>query len=169
MTTKKYWCCWGQWKAPKLCGFVICECSKLEGKIHGKISKNEKVRFETLNFIWGYCNPQKWIPGKILILLDPHNLSVRQKLTNYDIVIFANCHCHLPVLASLKMAILDVLTSFTRNSFLEFKISSDRVSLVRSNIVSLQCNLFSNTHACCCYSAISVLPSSNTHACMLRC
>ena len=112
MTTKKYWCCWGQWEAPKLCGFVICECSKLEGKIHGKISKNEKVRFETLNFIWGYCNPQKWIPGKILILLDPHNLSVRQKLTNYDIAIFANCHCHLPVLASLKMSVFDVQTSY---------------------------------------------------------
>ena len=32
----------------------------------------------------------------------------------------------------------------------------------------LQCNLFCNTHACCCYSAISDLPSSNMHACMLR-
>ena len=28
---------------------------------------------------------QKWIPGKILILLDPHNLSVPQKLLFLDL------------------------------------------------------------------------------------
>ena len=48
-----------------------------EGKIQSKILKNVKVYFETQNFIWGDFRPQKWIPGKILILLDPHNLPVR--------------------------------------------------------------------------------------------
>ena len=52
------------------------------------------------------------MPGKILILLDPNNLSIGKKLTNYDIAIFTNCHCHLPVLASLKMALLDVQISY---------------------------------------------------------
>ena len=49
-----------------------------------------------------------------------------------------------------------------------FKWCFPWVSLVRSNIFNLQWNLFCNTHACCCYSAISDLPSSNMHVCMLR-
>ena len=49
----------------------------------GNTKKNiqkQKVHCQTLNIIRGSLNPQKWIPGKILILLDPYNLSVGQKL-----------------------------------------------------------------------------------------
>ena len=67
-----------------------------EGEAQGKRSKTCKSSF---------C-------GKILILLDPHNLSVRQILPKYYIAIFANCHCHLPFLASLKMANFDVQISY---------------------------------------------------------
>ena len=56
--------------------------------------------------------PQKWIPGKILILLDPHNLFLRQKLPKNYIATFAICHCHLPFLASLEMEHFDVQTSY---------------------------------------------------------
>ena len=56
--------------------------------------------------------PQKWIPGRILILLDPHNLSVGQKLAIKFIAIFAILLCHLPFLASLKMTNFDVQTSY---------------------------------------------------------
>ena len=120
MTTKKYWCCWGQWEAPKLCGFGFCECSKIEGEIHGKISKNEKVRFKTLNFIWGYWNPQKWIPGKILILLDSYNLSVRQKLTFLDLPKLANGNGNWQIWQCHNWSIFDVQTSYGGLKVLEF-------------------------------------------------
>ena len=63
-------------------------------------------------FLIDNFRPQKWIPGWILILLDPHNLSVRQKLPIKHIAIFAILLCHLPFLANLKMIIFDVQTSY---------------------------------------------------------
>ena len=47
-----------------------------------------------------------------MILLDPHNLFLRQKLPKNYIATFAICHCHLPFLASLEMANFDVQTSY---------------------------------------------------------
>ena len=47
-----------------------------------------------------------------MILLDPHNLSVRPKLPKRDIAIFAILLCHLPFLASLKRTNFDVQTSY---------------------------------------------------------
>ena len=38
-----------------------------------------------LNCLFVIFKPQKWIPGKILILLDPHNLSVPQNLPFLDL------------------------------------------------------------------------------------
>ena len=49
-----------------------------KGGYKGKCQIYVKLRFETLNIISNNFKPQKWIPGQILILLDPHNLSVRQ-------------------------------------------------------------------------------------------
>ena len=74
--------------------------------------KNNKLRFETLNIIFNDFKPQKWIPGWILMLLDPHNLSVRQKLLIKYIAIFAILLCHLSFLASLKITDFDIQTSY---------------------------------------------------------
>ena len=57
------------------------------------------------------CKPHNQIPGEILILLGTHNLSVCKKLSKSDIALFANCHCQMPILASLDMVIFDVQTS----------------------------------------------------------
>ena len=55
--------------------------SRLGGKIQSQISQKRKSSF----FIWGDFKHQKWIPGKILILLDPHNLSLHQNLPFLDL------------------------------------------------------------------------------------
>ena len=57
----------------------------LPSKINAKKIENEQVCFQTRNFIWGDLKPQKWIPGLILILLDPHNLSVHHILPFSDL------------------------------------------------------------------------------------
>ncbi len=59
--------------------------SGLKGKIQSQILKNVKVYFETPELSIFYFKPQKWIPGKILILLDPQNLSVPQNLPFLDL------------------------------------------------------------------------------------
>ncbi len=59
-----------------------------EGDMQGKILQKRNVRFNALNCIWGDFKPQKWIPGKILILLDPHNLSIYGGLIYLPIAIF---------------------------------------------------------------------------------
>ena len=41
----------------------------------------------------------------------PPGLVCRSKNDQINIAIFAYCHCHLPFLASLKMAIFDLQTS----------------------------------------------------------
>ena len=51
-----------------------------KGKYKAKIQKILKLRFDNQIIVWSNFKTQKWIPGKILILLDPHNLSVREKL-----------------------------------------------------------------------------------------
>ena len=51
-----------------------------KGKYKAKIQKILKLRFDTHIIVWANFKPQKWIPGQILILLDPHNLPVRKKL-----------------------------------------------------------------------------------------
>ena len=107
-------------------------CLGKKGEHKGKYRKHVKVNFKDLNFIWGDFKPQKWIPGKILILLDPHNLSVRQILPKYYISIFAICHCHLPFLASLKMANFDVQISYGGLEVSEFYQES--ISEVKSLI-----------------------------------
>ena len=38
--------------------------------------KYETVHFEALNIIWGNFKPYGWICDSILIILNPHNLSV---------------------------------------------------------------------------------------------
>ena len=56
-----------------------------QGIYKGKYHKNVKLSFDTLNFIWGAITPYKSKVGQILILLDPHNLSVGQKLPFTDL------------------------------------------------------------------------------------
>ena len=96
-------------------------------------------------------------------------------------------HCHSPKCSFLSLKISLSFLIFSDVSFLAscstdlfpntaksvlWKANSTLYSLElnASCLTSslLQCNLFCNTHACCCYSAISDLPSSNMHACMLR-
>ena len=60
-------------------------CLGYKGKYKDKYYKNIKVCFKTSNIIRGDFKPQKWIPGKILILLDPHNLYVHQNLPFLDL------------------------------------------------------------------------------------
>ena len=61
--------------------------SGLKGKIQSKMLKNVKVYFETPELSIFYFKPHKWIPGKILILLDPHNLSLHQNLPGSGLAI----------------------------------------------------------------------------------
>ena len=49
MSNKKYWGCWGQWRAPKLCGKWL----KVAFWSHkARIHKNIKVCFQTKNIVW---------------------------------------------------------------------------------------------------------------------
>ena len=59
-------------------------------------------------------------PVKILILLDPHNLSVRRKLPKKYIAIFSILLYNLPFLASLKMTNFDAQTSYGGLNISEF-------------------------------------------------
>ena len=52
--------------------------------------------------------------------LDPHNLSVCQKLPIKCIALFAILLCHLPFLASLKMTNFDVQKSYGGLKISEF-------------------------------------------------
>ena len=90
------------------------------GVYKGKYQIYVKLRFETLDIIFNDLWHQKWISGQILILLDTHNLSVRQKLPIKHIAIFAILLCHLPFLANLKMTIFDVQTSYVGLKVSEF-------------------------------------------------
>ena len=83
------------------------------------------VCFQTTNIVCGDFCSQNRIPGKILILLDTHNLSVHKKLPKLDIATFAICHCHLPFLASLNLAISDLQTSYGCLKVSEFYQESD--------------------------------------------
>ena len=122
MITKKYWCSWGQSGAPILCGKWI-KVAFLGHK--ARIHKNIKVCFQTVYIVWDDFKPHNQIPGEILILLDTHNLSVRQKLSKSDIAIFAICHCQLPFLASLDLVIFDVQRSCGCLKVSEFYQESD--------------------------------------------
>ena len=90
-----------------------------------EFTKNIKVCFQTVKIVLEDFRPQKLIPGKILIHLDTHNLSVCPKLPKLDIATFAIYHCHLPFLASLDMAIFDVQTSYGCLKVSEFYQESD--------------------------------------------
>ena len=87
--------------------------------------------------IWDSNRAQLFIsspnnPGHILLFMlavcllatDTKNLSVRQKLTKYDIATFSNYYCQLPFLATLKMANFDVQTSFWGLEVSEFNQES---------------------------------------------
>ena len=77
-------------------------CLGKKGRHKGKYLKHVKVYFKALNFIWGDFKRRKWIPGKILILLDPHNLPVRQILSKYYIAIFAICHLPIAIFGKFE-------------------------------------------------------------------
>ena len=74
--------------------------------------KKHKTLSETPNIVSDDFKPHSRIPGKILILLDTNNLSVRQVLPIPGIATCDICHCHLPFLASLNIAIFYVQTSY---------------------------------------------------------
>ena len=77
-------------KTAKLCLLTLSELSAsggcfTRGVYKGKYQIYVKLRFKTLDIIFNDLSPQKWIPGQILIILDTHNLSVRQKLSFLDL------------------------------------------------------------------------------------
>ena len=82
MIRKKYWGSWTQSEAPILCGKWI-KVAFLGQK--ARIHKNIKVCFQIVNIVWDDYQPQNPIPGKILILLDTHNLSVPKELPYPDL------------------------------------------------------------------------------------
>ena len=82
-----------------------------KGKCKGNYCKHAKVCFKALNFILGDFKLQKWIPGKILILLDPHNLSVSQKLPFLDLPKMANGNGKWQLWQCIIWSIFDVQTS----------------------------------------------------------
>ena len=84
----------------------------LPSKINVKKVENVKVCFQTQNFVWGDFKPQKWIPGQILILLDPHNLSVRPKLPYPALPKMANGKAKWHIWQCLLLAIFDLQTSY---------------------------------------------------------
>ena len=127
MIIKKYWCSWVRSVAPVFSGLGI---KVAFWSYKARIHKNIKVCFQTLEIVWGDFCPHSPIPGKILILLDTHNLSECQILPKLEIATFAICHCHLPFLASLDMAIFDVQTSY---QILRTKITSDNYYGLKTN------------------------------------
>ena len=64
--------------------------------------------------------PQKWIPGKILILLDPHNLSVCQNLPFLDLPEMANGNGKWQSWQCNAWAVFDVETSYGGLKISEF-------------------------------------------------
>ena len=70
-----------------------------KGRYKAKYQSFVKLCFETLNIVWDDFWPQNRRTGKILILLDTQDLSVRQKLPKLDIAMFVICHGQLPFLA----------------------------------------------------------------------
>ena len=56
-----------------------------KGRYKAKYQSFVKLWFESLNIVWDDFWPQNRIPGKILILLDTQDLSIRQKLPKSDI------------------------------------------------------------------------------------
>ena len=82
------------------------------GVYKGKYQIYVKLRFETLDIIFNDLWPQKWIPGQILILLDTHNLSVRQKLSFLDLPKMANGKAKWQIWQCVLWAIFDVQTSY---------------------------------------------------------
>ena len=119
MIRKKYWGSWGQSEAPV---FPVQEL-RLPSRVTRQVHKNIKICFQTVIIVWGDFCPQNPIPGKILILLDTHDLSVSQTLPKLDIATFAICH--LPFLASLDLVIFDVQTSYGCLKVSEFYKESD--------------------------------------------
>ena len=71
-----------------------------------------------------FC-PQNPIPGKILILLDTHNLSVRQKLPYPDLPKMANGNGKWQMWQCLIWAIFDIQTSHGCPKVSEFYQESD--------------------------------------------
>ena len=61
-----------------------------KGRYKAKYQSFVKLCFESLNIVWDDFWPQNRIPGKILILLDTQDLSVRQKLPKLDIAKIGN-------------------------------------------------------------------------------
>ena len=90
-----------------------------------RIHKNIKVCFQTVKVILGDCCLQNQIPGKILILLDTHNLSVGQKLPNSDLPKMANGSGKWQMWQCLIWAIFYVQTSYGCLKVSEFYQESD--------------------------------------------
>ena len=95
------------------------------GVYKGKYQIYVKLRFETLDIIFNDLWPQKWIPGQILILLDTHNLSVRQKLPYSDLPKMANGNGKWQMWQCLIWAIFDLQTSHGCLKVSEFYQESD--------------------------------------------
>ena len=62
-----------------------------------------------LNCLFSNFKPQKWIPGKILILLDPHNLSLHQNLPFLDLPKLAIGNENWQILANMAMQYLVII------------------------------------------------------------
>ena len=101
--------------------------------------KKHKTLSETPKIVWDDFKPHSRIPGKILILLDTNNLSVRQVLHIPGIATCDICHCHLPFLASLNIAIFYVQTSYGCLKVSELYQESDYgVKIILDNVEDLK-------------------------------